>query len=99
ADAQYLTSMQTRLASATDLPDIVRVPGGDPTQYGQSGLLIPLEDLIDQHAPNIKTVFENDPEVKKLMTSGDGHIYGLAPIIRQSSYLMENMFIIRKDWL
>jgi putative aldouronate transport system substrate-binding protein len=99
ADAQYLTAMQTRMAVATDLPDIVRVPGGDPTQYGQSGVLIPLEELISKYAPNITAVFENDPESKKLMTSGDGHIYGLAPIIRQSSFLMENMFIIRKDWL
>jgi putative aldouronate transport system substrate-binding protein len=98
-DAQYVTSMQTRLAAATDLPDIVRVPGGDPTQYGQSGLLIPLEDLIQKEGQNIQKVFANDPEAQKLMTSGDGHMYGLAPIIRGSSYINGNVFTIRQDWL
>lgn len=98
-DAQYITAMQTRLAAATDLPDIVRVPGGDPTAYGQADVLIPLEDLIQKYAPNVQKVFARDPEAKKLMTSGDGHIYGLAPIIRESSYVMPNYFTIRKDWL
>jgi putative aldouronate transport system substrate-binding protein len=98
-DAQYVTAMQTRLAAGTDLPDILRVPGGDPTQYGQSGLLIPLEDLIQSQGQNVQKVFSNDPEARKLMTSGDGHIYGLAPIIRESSYLMGNVFTLRQDWL
>lgn len=99
-DEQYLVSMQTRLAAGQNLPDILRVPGGDPTYYGQMGLLLPLNDLIEEHAPNIKWYFnEKYPITGKLMKSGDGNYYGIAPIIIESSRVMPNYFMIRKDWL
>ena len=99
-DDQYLVSMQTRLASAQNLPDILRVPGGDPTYYGQMGLLIPMNDLIDQYAPNIQWYFnEKYPITGKLMRSGDGNYYDIAPIIVESSHTMPNYLMIRKDWL
>lgn len=44
--------------------------------YGMGeGVLIPLEDLIEQYAPNMRQVFEIAPEVKELITAPDGHIY------------------------
>lgn len=38
---------------------------------------VPLEDLIDQYAPNIRNLFEKDPITEKMSTFLDGHIYGL----------------------
>ena len=38
---------------------------------------VPLEDLIDEYAPNIKNLFEKDPITEKMSTFLDGHIYGL----------------------
>lgn len=98
-DEQYNTSMQTRLAAAQGLPDILRVPGGDPTQYGQQGLLIPMNDLIDKYGVNIKYYFDYYPITGKIMRSGDGNYYGIAPIIIESSRWMANYFVVRKDWL
>lgn len=98
-DAQYLTSMQTRLAAGVSLPDILRVPGGDPTQYGQQGLLIPMNDLIDKYGIHIKEYFKKYPVTGQIMRSGDGNYYGIAPIIIESSHLMSNYFCMRKDWL
>lgn len=96
---QYMQAMQTKLAAAVDLPDILRVPGGDPTSYGQAGLLIPMEDLIEKYAPNIKAAFEKYPEAKKMMYSGDGHLYGISPIIQESGTVMPLYWVIRQDWL
>ena len=95
---QYDAAMQIKLSAATNLADIVLVPGGDPTMYGQTGLLIPLEDLIQKYAPNIQKIFKDYPGSKQLHTSADGHIYGLSPITRDSSALSAN-FVVRKDWL
>lgn len=98
-DAQYLTSMQTRLAAASDLPDILRVPGGNPVAYGQQKLLIPLNDLINEYGYGVKQTFEEYPEAAKLMKGGDGYYYGLAPIIVESSHWMPQYPVIREDWL
>jgi putative aldouronate transport system substrate-binding protein len=39
--------------------------------------LIPLEDLINKYAPNIKRHYQADPTVWAKMTEKDGHIYCL----------------------
>jgi putative aldouronate transport system substrate-binding protein len=46
-------------------------------KYSQQGLILPLNDLIDKYAPNIKAAFEKEPEFKKLATAPDGKIWGL----------------------
>ncbi|MBO1910619.1 extracellular solute-binding protein, partial [Microvirga sp. 3-52] len=47
---------------------------------GGQGTLIPLEDLIEEYAPNIKKMFDENPEVKKSVTARDGHIYALPQV-------------------
>lgn len=96
---QYITAIQTRLAASSNLPDIVKLPGTNPTPYGQSGTVIPLNELIDQYAPNIRRLFEEKPLAKKLMTSGDGNMYGLAAIVEGASKTQPYGFQIRQDWL
>ncbi|WP_432543703.1 type 2 periplasmic-binding domain-containing protein [Kineococcus sp. SYSU DK002] len=49
----------------------------DLQRYGQQGVLQPLNDLIEQHAPNIQEAFEENPEFKALATAPDGKIWGL----------------------
>ncbi|GAT74452.1 extracellular solute-binding protein [Microbacterium hydrocarbonoxydans] len=46
-------------------------------KYGQQGVLVPLEDLIDEHAPALKERFEEKPDWKQSVTAPDGHIYAL----------------------
>jgi putative aldouronate transport system substrate-binding protein len=46
-------------------------------RYGQQGLLVPLNDLIEQHAPNIQAAFEEEPDFEKFSTAPDGTIWGL----------------------
>ncbi|NLM54584.1 MAG: extracellular solute-binding protein [Firmicutes bacterium] len=70
-----------RLAFASlDLPDFFY--GGELTaieeaDYGAQGLLIPLEDLIEEYAPNFKKLMEEDPTIRPSITTPDGHIYAL----------------------
>ncbi len=43
--------------------------------YGKQGLLIPLEDLIAEYAPHLSSLMEEYPEIRKSITTPDGHIY------------------------
>lgn len=46
-------------------------------KYGQQGVLVPLEDLIDEYAPNLAERFEEKPDWKQSVTAPDGHIYAI----------------------
>ncbi|GGA41669.1 extracellular solute-binding protein [Paenibacillus physcomitrellae] len=66
-----------------EYPDIFYAAGLTPAEqmnYGGQGILIPLEDLINNYAPNFKKVLEENPDVRKSITAPDGHIYSL-PVI------------------
>ncbi|HHV98495.1 MAG TPA: extracellular solute-binding protein [Clostridiaceae bacterium] len=38
-------------------------------------LFVPLEKLIEEYAPNIMNYLEENPDIRKVITSDDGHIY------------------------
>lgn len=95
---QYNTVMLTRLAAGTNLPDVVRLPD-DPMRYAKSGLIIPLDDLIQKNAPNIQKLFQERPEVKKSLTAPDGKIYVLSAVVDARSMVNLIGLGMRKDWL
>lgn len=96
--SQYQTTMQTRLAAGTDLPDFISVPG-DVVKYAADGLIIPIDDLINKYAPNTLKYFEADPLTKKVLTAPDGHIYSLASVVTGTGVSDPYAWIVRKDWL
>ncbi|OKP70380.1 ABC transporter substrate-binding protein [Paenibacillus helianthi] len=66
-----------------DVPDIfyaADLKPADQVTYGSQGVLIPLEDLIDNYAPNLKKILDDHPDIRKSMTTPDGHIYALRTI-------------------
>ncbi len=85
-----------------DLPDAFYghhiLSGEDVLKYGTQGLLIPLEDLIDQYAPNLKKVLEDNPGFRQELTAPDGHIYALPTIDEGYPDSRDALFINRK-WL
>ncbi len=63
-----------------DLPDIIVGFTIDPSTlalFGPQGLFLPLNDLIEEHGHYIHQAFEGSPQVRPLITSPDGEIYGL----------------------
>jgi len=81
----FATNLNLAFASR-DLPDILFGAGNNDLtrameiDYGSQGLLIPLEDLIEEYAPNLSKVLDENPDVRRNITSPDGHIYSL-PVI------------------
>ncbi|WP_152655176.1 extracellular solute-binding protein [Oceanobacillus sp. CFH 90083] len=81
-----ISDFQTKLNLAFtsgDTGDIIYGAGTDnltpgmEVDYGEQGVLMPLEDLIEEYAPNLKKLLEERPDIKKSITTVDGHIYSL----------------------
>lgn len=74
---------QISLASG-DYPDLyLLIPWVDQftqtdlLKLSNQGVVIPLNQLIDQYAPNIKKALDATPEWKAMATAPDGKIYGM----------------------
>lgn len=97
------TVLQTRMASLEGLPDMVEVPPFDSNvgvdTYSRNGVLIPLNDLITEHAPNIQKLFEKYPALEAMCTSSDGNIYALAGWWGDINDYVPDYLYIRQDWL
>lgn len=70
----------------------------DIIKYASQGMLIPLNDLIEEYAPNIKAILDENPQYKKQITSPDGNIYSL-PTINELNPTTHDKWFINKSWL
>lgn len=73
----------------------------DIIRYGEQGVFIPLNDLIEEHAPNFSALMEEYPEIKAAVTMPDGNIYGFPQMADPEflSYRMGPKPFVRQDWL
>lgn len=78
------------------LPDLVAGNYVDITKYGLQGAFTPLNDLIDEYAPNIQKAFELYPEAKATVTAENGNIYCIPFIYTEN---ISEIWWIRQDWL
>lgn len=86
------------LLAQGNLPDIV---GGNRiqqpvNQYGPEGAFLPLNDLVEEHAPNIKKFWEEHPGLKEAISAYDGNYYYI-PYLPDGKY--GRAWFIRQDWL
>ncbi|MCI9360426.1 MAG: extracellular solute-binding protein [Hungatella sp.] len=90
------------LLFAGELPDAFYGQGilsdVDVIKYGSQGMLIPLNDLIEQYAPNVKHLLDTNPEYRKQLTAPDGNIYSLPSLTELSPTTHDKLFI-NKIWL
>ena len=84
--------------ASNDLPDLwfSGLSDGDLTM--NKGAFLDLTTLIDQYAPNIKRMFEEEPDTKRISTASDGAIYSLPQVrpYRPESYAV---MMINQAWL
>ncbi|MBB6634866.1 extracellular solute-binding protein [Cohnella thailandensis] len=96
---------QISLASG-DYPDayiltayIDQFSQADLLKYGQQGVLVPLNDLIDQYAPNIKAALESNADFKAFSVAPDGNIYGLPSYAQCFHCSYPNKMWLNTTWL
>lgn len=104
---QFNDKKNLALAQAKKLPDGLFNAGMgdyDLLRYAKQGVIIPVEDLIDNYMPNLKGILDENPEYRKMLTAEDGHIYSF-PWIEQLGSGKEaiqsigNIPYINKKWL
>lgn len=99
----YNTNMATRLAAAVDLPDMFIVPNDDTVKYANDGLIIPLNDLIDNYTVYMKKWYDMAPDIVTTYTTADGKMYSIPRQFniewKDTSKYNNYVFLVRKDWL
>lgn len=97
---QWNTTMYTRIASGRGLPDIMGLPNwqcADIDKLSSENVIIPLNSLINNYAPNIKKILNDNSNVRKQTTAPDGKIYSIDEYFEANEYY--DSVLIRKDWL
>lgn len=82
-----------------DLPDAfyaANIPVADIQKYGEQGVFIPLNDLIEKYAPNLNAILDEHPDIRKGLTFPDGNIYSV-PTIYSPDFL--SLLIGAKPWI
>jgi putative aldouronate transport system substrate-binding protein len=91
------------LISSGKYPDVIEhnwliAPGG-PAKYVKDKVIIRLNELIDQYAPNLKKLLSDHPDWRRMIVTDEGDIYCF-PFIRSDPLLLTFTGIaIRGDWL
>ncbi|MFE5320633.1 extracellular solute-binding protein [Paenibacillus sp. NPDC056579] len=102
ADGQSKEQFNLLIAS-NNLPDVIEYdwnnayPGGPEKAIGDK-VILPLNELIDKHAPNLKKMLQQDKELDKMLKTDSGKYY-VFPMIRPDNGLVFRGPMIRKDWL
>ncbi|MBW7456427.1 extracellular solute-binding protein, partial [Paenibacillus sepulcri] len=63
------------------IPWVDKFSASEMIQYGKQGILLPLNNLIKEHAPNLQAVLDSDQNFRAIATSPDGNIYAVPQLI------------------
>ncbi|MBF1120446.1 MAG: extracellular solute-binding protein, partial [Streptococcus sp.] len=94
------TDKKSVLVASGDLPDAFLGSNAfnDAEIAQNQSLFIPLEDLIKENMPNLTKAMEQEPKLKAMITSPDGHIYSLPKKLPMRPTVGNQLFI-NKKWL
>lgn len=81
------------------IPWVDKFSQTDILRYSQQGIMIPLDDLINEYAPNIKAALDKYPYYKAMNTAPDGKIYSLTQLIECYHCSFPNKLWINSSWL
>ena len=95
--SDWETTKSTRFASG-DIPDILinATVDSDYTKY--NGLFMELTQLIEENAPNVMQMFEEEPDTRILATTKEGKIFA-APKFQGKWPATNTVMFINKEWL
>ena len=81
ATSDAVTEKINLLMAGGTPPDVFIFDTPDEAKFGvKEGLILPIEDLIEENMPNYKKAMEEVPAIKGRTTATDGHIYNIATV-------------------
>lgn len=95
--------LELLLASGTEMPDILFTNDAIPSElqniYGNKGVLIAINDYIDDYAPNLKHAIEHEPQILKQITMDNGNIYTFPKYTEEQHVMYSQKMWVNKKWL
>ncbi len=104
SDSDVQVTRNTMMTSL-EYPEILMTAPAAPLSaseqllYGQQGILLPLNDLIDEHMPNLKAILEDEPHILQNFIMEDGNIYSLPQIAYTVHSSVPMRMWINQEWL
>jgi putative aldouronate transport system substrate-binding protein len=90
------------LLTSGDYPDAFYGRGMENTSldqiYGGSGIFVPLNELVEKYAPNVKKMFDTEPGSRAKCTV-DGKLISLPKPTHNYHIQTEHKFYVHKGWL
>jgi putative aldouronate transport system substrate-binding protein len=91
------------IVASMDLPDafygIWTIPGGEIVNWGTQGILVPLEEYIDDFGTATRELFGEGRPYRPAITAPDGHIYTLSVVNEQYENAINDATFINVAWL
>lgn len=91
------------MIASGELPDIIEYSwanyAGGPGKAISDGIIIPLNNLIDAYAPNLKKIFEENSDVAREAKTNAGDYFAAGVIAIEPALNVSGGLIIRQDWL
>lgn len=85
------------MLASENLPDAFS--GGKIDTMKNIELFVPIKDIVNEYAPNIKEMLDTDPAILKAITAPDGEIYGLPTNKDNPSDSVGGLLWINGEWL
>lgn len=90
------------MVASRDMPDLVEYswqsyPGGPDKAIGD-GIILKLNDYINEYAPNFKKLVEENKSIEKQVKTDDNSLYAF-PAIGIDTITISTGPMVRKDWL
>ena len=79
--------------------DILGFKGTEVESYAEDGVIIAIDDIIEQYMPNYKAYLEANPEVEKIVRAANGKSYGVPMIMEDQTMGTTSGVYCRQDWL
>ncbi|MBB6734739.1 extracellular solute-binding protein [Cohnella sp. CBP 2801] len=105
-DASSASEKRKISLASGDYPDLyLLVPWVDHfsqaelLKYGKQGVIIPLNDLINEYAPHVVEAINTHPYYKAMLTAPDGNIYGIPQLNECYHCTYEAKMWLNTDWL
>jgi putative aldouronate transport system substrate-binding protein len=90
-------------SGVSNLPDLIRHnwPGiaGGPAKYCNDGIIIKLNDLIPEYAPNFAKLMEEYPAVKMASVDAYGDFYFMPMVKIDAEVNVYKGLLVRQDWM
>lgn len=97
--ASTYTEKKNLLLASGEYPEVfikANFTKADEMLYGSQGILLSLEKLIDDYAPNLTAVMSSNPDVRRTITTPEGHIYSFPTVKRKAA---ASLLFVNNVWL